>query len=60
MAGNALIQLLNRVEDISGDDLQSKARKVVETLKSTPQPPFFEKAIDRLYSELAVPRMLAN
>lgn len=60
MAGNALLQLLNRVEDISGNDLESKARKVVDTLKSTPHPTFFEKAIDRLYSELAVPRMLAN
>ena len=60
MAGDALIQLLNNTEDISSDDLQGKVQKVIEKLKSTPQPPFFDKAIDRLYSELAVPSTLEN
>jgi hypothetical protein len=60
MASDALIQLLNNTEDISSDDLQGKVHKVIEKLKSTPQPPIFDKAIDHLYSELAVPSMLEN
>ncbi len=60
MAGDALIQLLNNTKDISYDDLQGKVQKIIEKLKSTPQPAFFEKAIDRLYSELAVTSMLES
>lgn len=60
LAGNALLQLLNNAEDISSVDLQSSARQVIEKLKRTPQPPFFNKAIERLNSKLAVPSMLEN
>lgn len=60
MASDALIQLLKNSEDIGGGDLQGKAQKVIEKIKSTPQPPFFDKAIDRLYSGFAVPSMLEN
>lgn len=60
LAGSALLQLLNNAKSVSSDDLQSKTRRVINKLKTAPQPPFFEKAIDRLYSELAVPSMLEN
>lgn len=52
MAGNALVRLLQNTEDFSRDDTHATARKVVEKLKSTPQPTFFDHAIDRIYSEL--------
>ena len=60
MAGNALLQLLSNAEYIGNDDLQSKTKKVIENLKRIPQPPFFDKAIERLYSKLAATGMLEN
>jgi len=60
IASNALIQLLKNTESISGDDIYGRAQKVIEKLKSTPQPPFFDKAIDQLYSELTVQSMKEN
>ena len=49
IAGNALIQLLQNAES-AGGDLHDRARTVAEKLKSTPHPPFFHKALDRLHS----------
>lgn len=60
LAGNALLRLLDNAENVSNGDLQSKTRKVIEKLKSTPQPPFFDEALERLHSKLAVPSMLEN
>ena len=60
LAGDALLQLLNNAEDVSGGDLQNKTRNVVDKLKTTPQPPFFEEAIKRLHSKLVAPAMLEN
>ncbi len=54
IAIDALVQLLKSEDVGNGDGMHGKALKAVEKLKSTPQPPFFEKAVDRLGSELAV------
>lgn len=53
MAGNALVRLFKNTEDFNRDDTHTAAKKVMEKLKSTPQPSFFDKAIDQIYSELA-------
>lgn len=55
LAGNALVQLLNNAKDIGIDDLHHKTRNVIVKLKSTPQPQFFDTAIDRMNTELAQP-----
>lgn len=60
MAGNALIQLLKHGQGGIDVDLHSKAQKVIERIKSAPQPIFFDTAIDRLYSELTLQGKLAN
>ena len=57
IAGNALLQLLKNIQSIGDDDIHDKARKVVQKLRSTPQPAFFDNIIDRLQSELAAPIM---
>jgi hypothetical protein len=58
IAGNALIQLLNNPENSTDHELYRGAWKVVEKLISTPQPPFFEKTIKSLYSELTAANLL--
>lgn len=60
IAGNALLQLLKNIQGIGEDDIQGKARKVIQKLRSTPQPAFFDNIIDRLQSELAEPIMHEN
>ena len=58
IAGNSLVQLLKRPQGGRADDRIKKAKKIIGKLKSSPQPPFFEKAINRLHSELADPNAL--
>ena len=60
IAGNALVQLLTKTQNGNTDDILKKAKKITGKLKSTPQPPFFEKAINRLHSELADLNRLEN
>lgn len=60
IAGDTLMELLKNVPAGSYGEFTMSARKVIEKLKSTPQPPFFNEAIDRLYSAVAVPSMLEN
>jgi len=60
MAGKALMQLLKNNQDGIGQDIYDRTRRVVEKIKSTPQPPFFENAVDQLYAELAIPDALEN
>lgn len=60
IAGNSLVQLLTKTQVCITDDILNNAKKVIGKLKSTPQPPFFEKAIGRLHSELADPNGLEN
>ncbi len=54
IAGNALIHLFENMEDKGEADIHDKARKVIKKLKRTPQPPIFDKAIDRLSSTLGL------
>lgn len=60
MAGDALIQLLKNGPDESLEELTATVRKLVQKLKSTPQPPFFDEALDRLHCEAGVPCALEN
>lgn len=60
IACKVLIQFVKNADDVSCDDVYGRTRKVIEKLKSTPQPSFFDEPIDRLYSELTTPSMLEN
>lgn len=60
MACNALLRLIDSAVDINGNDLKRRTEKVVDKLKSTPQPPFFDKAIEQLYSKVSPKNTLEN
>lgn len=55
IAGYTLAELLRNGPADSHKELNMAVRKVIEKLKSTPHPPFFNEALDRLYSEICVP-----
>ena len=60
IAGDALVQLLKNGPADSHEELTSAAKKLVDKLKSTPQPPFFDEAIDRVHREVGVAYALEN
>ena len=60
MAGDALVQLLKNGPADSAEDLIATARKLVQKLKSTPQPPIFDEALGRLHCEADIPCALEN
>lgn len=60
IAGDALVQLFKNGQADSYEEFTAEARKVVEKQKTTPQPPFFNEALDRLYSEVGTSGMLGN
>ena len=60
IAGDALVQLLKNGPADSHEELTSAAKKLVDKLKSTPQPPFFDEALDRVHCEVGVAYALEN
>jgi hypothetical protein len=60
IAGDALAQLLKNEPVDSHEELASATRKLVDKLKRTPQPPFFDAALDRLHCEFNAPCSLEN
>lgn len=52
LASNALIDLIEKMRNANTDNKYDRVQRVVQKLKSTPQPPIFEKAIDRLDSKM--------
>jgi hypothetical protein len=52
LAGDALIQLLNSAQGGSLVELNHEICKVIEKLRSTPQPPFLDEALKRLHMEV--------
>lgn len=60
IAGDALVRLMKNGPTDGHEELTSAARKLVGKLKSTPQPPFFDEALDRLHSEVGVAYALEN
>ena len=60
LACDALIQLLKSDQDGLCGEINKELRKIVEKLRSTPQPAFFDKALKRLYSEVGLPSILEN
>ena len=61
IAGDALVQLLKNGPVDSHEELISATRKLVDKLKSTPQPPFFDwEALERLHSKVVVFKCLGE
>lgn len=60
LAGNALTQLLQSRENGLDNDISDELQKVLEKLRSTPQPPFFDEALLRLSKEADLFSMLEN
>ncbi|MFZ0614046.1 MAG: hypothetical protein WAM73_17530 [Desulfobacterales bacterium] len=61
LAGEALIPLLKSIhEDGFCVEINTEIQKVVENLRRTPQPPFFETALKNLYAEVLQPSMMEN
>ena len=55
LAGDALIQLLKSVQDDLCGEMNNEVRKTIEKLRRTPHPPFFDKTLNRIHSEVALP-----
>jgi hypothetical protein len=60
LASDALIQLSNKRCGNMDNELLMKIRKAVEKLNNTPQPPFFDMALKRLYFEIDPPDAMLN
>jgi hypothetical protein len=60
IAGDTLLEMLPNVQADAYDKLANATRKTVEKLKRTPQPPFFDDALDRLYTQVTGATGLAN
>lgn len=54
LAGDALIPLLRKTGADYHSDINVAVMKVVEKIESTPQPPFFIKALTPLYSAVGL------
>lgn len=60
LASDALIQLLKNVQGGIYGEINKEVRNVAEKLKIIPQPPFFDKALKKLCSEIGLPSTLEN
>ena len=60
LASDALIQILKNVQDGFDGEINMSARKVTERLRTTPQPPIFDNALKKLYSEIGLLSTLEN
>jgi hypothetical protein len=60
IAGEALSSMLKNVHASSYGEMAAAVEKVVAKIRRTPQPPFFEKALDGTFAEIAAPSVLAN
>jgi len=54
LAGDALVDLLKNSQTSFNDEIKMGIQKVLENLKNTPQPPFFDKALKSLYAEIGL------
>lgn len=52
LAGDALIQLSQNVQHELPVELKKEAQRVLEKLQSTPHPPFFDSAVERVHSNI--------
>jgi len=52
LASDALVRLLRCAENGCSQHIGQELCKIMEKLKSTPQPPFFNKALTHLYAEV--------
>jgi len=54
LAADALIQIMKKVQNESNYEINILVRRVTDRLRSTPQPPMFDSALNKLYSEMAL------
>ena len=54
LAAEAMGQLLQKAGNGSGDKIHTEVQAVVQKVRSTPQPPFFNQALEKLHSEFRV------
>ena len=57
IAADTLAILLQNAHADSSDDLKTAARSTASKLKTTPQPPFFDNALNRLCADIAMPQL---
>ena len=60
IAADALVDLLKNGPADAHAELTAATRKLVDKLKRTPQPPFFDEALDRLHCEIGTPWAMEN
>lgn len=60
LASDALIQLLKNAQDGFNGEMSMSVRKVTEKLRTTPQPPIFDNALEELHSEIGLLSTLEN
>ncbi len=56
LAGDALIRVLKSIHADPGIEVIQEIRKVVEKLRSTPQPTFLNETLNRIYMEVDHPQ----
>lgn len=60
LASDALIPLLKKTKNGLHNNISIDLRKVARKLRTTPQPPFFNNALNKLFSEYGLPITLEN
>ena len=60
LAGNALVQLSQNVQNGFSIELNKEIQKVIEKLQHTPHPPFFEFAVERVHSNIMKHEVFEN
>lgn len=60
LASNAFIQLLKNNRNSLHQDFILEIRKAIEKISKSPQPPFFDKAIKKLDSEIGLQKAVRN
>ena len=60
LAGDALIKLSQNTRSNFRDEIKKEVHKVIEKLRSTPQPPFLDEALIKLHSELQLNERTIN
>ncbi|MCF8026529.1 MAG: hypothetical protein K9K82_13715 [Desulfobacteraceae bacterium] len=60
LAGNALVQLSKNTENGFPIELNKEIQKVIIKLQSTPHPPFFEYAVEKVHSNVIKQEVFEN
>lgn len=60
LAGHALVQLSQNVQNGFSIELNKEIKKVIEKLQRTPHPPFFEFAVEKVHANLMKQEVFEN